>query len=549
MKLNKLLIVCSLVCGVFASCDLNEKFYSEVNPDTFYTNPEGVYSALRNPFRHWEYMYEGKNYWMLQEFTTDEMCNPARAADYYDNGDFVRLQYHEWTPEDAKIKAAYNQVNYIISHGLVSRDALSKVDYPAIGLTEKDKVDHLNQLDVLIASTYMKILDLFGGEPLYLSPYDNIKPRNSRQEIFDYIERTVKTALPQLHRRESLSEYQDGYITQGAAAFLLAQLYLNAESFIGKDMYAEAEVMLQDIYDGKYGMYRLDDTWYGPHTFTNNESPEAIWYVPSETAKLEMKAWYNQAFPYNAKDYFDCTAMGKCYNGFSLAPSLEKPGVPYTFKLGRPFEKFHPKDLRKKPYFYKGNGQYEGMFLFGLQKNPVTGKIVKGTKLKKGKNIELVDYVNITGGKSDMLAGDENSCIRLVKHPVPNDADQHLLWNADFPAMRFSEVVYNLAECKMRRGDIKGAAELINSVRKRNFENGQDPDPCTESNLDKYRLADEYMMEFVSEGHRRTDLIRWKMYTTETWWEHKPSDDTKNVFCLPSEALFANPLMKQNPGY
>lgn len=543
--------IASVLLGVtmLSGCNLDEQFYSEANPDTFYTSPESVYSVLRNPFRHWHYLYDQRVYWLLQEVTTDEMVCPARAADFYDNGDWVRLHGHTWSTEDGKIKNAYNQINYIVSHALVSIDGLKGVDYPSLGLTEQDKADHLNQLNVLMAYAYMRTLDLFGGLPIYTSPNDEPKARNSRKEIFDYIESTFLSAIPNLHKRASLSEYQDGYITRGASAMLLAQLYLNAEPFIGEDRYAQAERVLQDLYDGVYGVYELDKTWYGPHCFTNDQSPEAIWYIPSETSKLEYKSVNTRMYPYNAKNYFDCSSIGKCYNGFQLAPSLYDENTPYTTKMGRPFAKFNEQDLRKKPYLYLGNGEYEGMFLMGLQKNPITGKVVKGTKLKNGKDIVLVDYVNITGDKSDMLAGDENSGIRIVKMPVPNDKDVLLLYNPDFPVLRFSEVVYNLAECKFHRGDKKGAAELINSVRKRNFENGVDPDPVTEQNLDLYRLADEYMIEFIGEAHRRTDLVRWNLFTTEEWWDKEPTPSTRNVFSIPSEAIFANPLLEQNPGY
>ena len=51
----------------------------------------------------------------------------------------------------------------------------------------------------------------------------------------------------------------------------------------------------------------------------------------------------------------------------------------------------------------------------------------------------------------------------------------------------------------MRAGDKPGAANLINTVRKRYFPEG-DPDPVTASNLDKYRMLDEWMMEFLGGG-------------------------------------------------
>ena len=35
------------------SCSLDEKFYSEVTPDTFFTSPESTYAVLCRPFTHW----------------------------------------------------------------------------------------------------------------------------------------------------------------------------------------------------------------------------------------------------------------------------------------------------------------------------------------------------------------------------------------------------------------------------------------------------------------------------------------------------------------
>ncbi|TDS06794.1 RagB/SusD family nutrient uptake outer membrane protein [Sphingobacterium paludis] len=80
-----------------------------------------------------------------------------------------------------------------------------------------------------------------------------------------------------------------------------------------------------------------------------------------------------------------------------------------------------------------------------------------------------------------------------------------------------TEVYYMLAECKWGSGDIAGAAELINIVRKRNFTAGVDPDPVTIADLDKYRFLDDWSIEFLGEGRRRTYLIRWDAFATEAW--------------------------------
>ena len=107
-----------------------------------------------------------------------------------------------------------------------------------------------------------------------------------------------------------------------------------------------------------------------------------------------------------------------------------------------------------------------------------------------------------------------------------------------------------LAECELRAGDKKTAAGLINQVRGRNFEGGADPNPVTADNLDEYRMLDEWMIEFLGEGRRRTDLIRWGAFTSESWWDHTPSNDKNmNRFPIPNSAISANNLIKQNPGY
>lgn len=531
-----------------SSCDLDEKFYSSVTPDTFITSPENTYAILCRPFTHWKW-YLGADRWYLQELTTDEMVCPTRGSDFYNNGEYIRLHEHTWTGNDRFVENTWTGTLEGVARTLEAKEDLSGVDYGSVGLSDDIKRDHINQLNAIMGWYYMRGLDFFGGLPLYRSNNDAPCARSTDVETFEFIEELFTQAIPEIQPKASLGEAQDGYIHQGAAALMLAELYFNAEAYGAGDHYDECARICQDIIDGVYGPYQLDDTWYGPHTFDNDQSPEAIWYVPSQNSKLEFNWFYRYFYHYNATTYFNCPFPASTYNGFQLSPSREKEGGPVLdYKLGNTYEKFNDLDLRKKPYHYKGNKQYEGMFCVGLQQNPDTGETVMGTKDQAGKPIVLVDYINVTGTKSDMLAGSEASGIRLAKMPIPNVDDKDLLWDPDFPCMRLTEVYYMLAECKWRKGDSQGAADLFNKVRKRNFE-GADPDPVTASNLDVYRVADEWQIEFLGEGRRRTDLIRLGLFTTGTWWTHEATDQTKNRFPLPSSAMAGNPLLKQNPGY
>lgn len=561
MKLKHIIAVTVGAAALCApSCDLDEKFYSEVTPDTFFTSPESTYAVLCRPFTHWKW-YIGDDRWYLQELTTDEMVCPKRGSDWYNSGEYYRLHYHTWSPDDRFVVNTYDGTTGGISRALEAKSDLQGVDYNAIGLNDAVKADHINQLNAITAYFYMRGLDYFGGMPIYYSVDDDLCARSTARETYAHIETLLKDAIPALSKKTTLGASEDGYIKQAAAAALLAQLYFNAVAYIGEEHFDECAEICRDIIGGVYGTYELDKTWYGPHCFDNNTSPEVIWTVPSENSKVEWNWYFKYFYHYSSYEYFGIETAG--YNGFMLTPSLDPQGRYYTqWKLGNPYQKFNDKDLRKKPYRYLGSRKYEGMFLVGDQTNPNNpSQQCLGQKEYSGKVINLVDqvarfsevgtkYNSVAELTSTMADGEENSGVRLVKAPQPNLDDKLLRWNPDCPVIRLSEIYYMLAECELRAGDKKTAAGLINQVRGRNFEGGADPNPVTADNLDEYRMLDEWMIEFLGEGRRRTDLIRWDKFVTESWWDHTPlNDKNKNLFPIPNSAISANNLIEQNPGY
>ena len=102
----------------------------------------------------------------------------------------------------------------------------------------------------------------------------------------------------------------------------------------------------------------------------------------------------------------------------------------------------------------------------------------------------------------------------------------------------------------MRAGKKDEAANLINKIRARYFVGGNDPNPVTAANLDKWRMLDEWMIEFLCEGRRRIDLIRWDCYIQEDWWDHKATNDTHLLhYPIHYSITGANNKLVQNPGY
>ena len=567
-----LLMLGGIVLPAVSGCDLDEVSYSQVTPDTFFTSRENTYAVLARPFTHWKhYIDQGRERYRWWELTTDEMCCPQRGSDFYNGGAEQQLWYHQWTPEHTYLEALYNNTLQGVAYALAAREDLSALDYSRLGMSEEEKRNQLGQLDGIIGYFYLMGLDLFGGLPIYTSSSDDVKPRSTERELFTHVETLLTNAIAELPAKATLNEKSDGYMRKATAAVLLARLYFNAEKYLvdrntpeepadlqGVDYFSMCEKICQDLIDGVYGPYDVEKEWNTVFGFDNDVSEESVWAVPCQTTYIECDYWYRYMMPYNAHVYFNIEKH-TAYNGYMLTPSLKPDGSLYSeYKLGRTASKFNNADLRKRPYRYLGNRQYEGMFLMGELVNPDTGEACVGNKSHAGKTINLVDQVALLseGGdpsslESNMKTGEENSGFRLVKWPVPDQNDVSIRWDPDYVYIRFAEVYYMLAECKMRKGEKGEAASLINYVRARNFTGRMDPDPVKEENLDMYRMLDEWMIEFLGESRRRTDLIRWDQFTEGEWWDHKPTKDKKlNRFPVPTSAITASGgLVKQTPGY
>lgn len=548
------------------SCDVDPTFYSDVVPETFYTSQDAVWQRFNRPFTHWRwYVGQDRPRWNMQELGTDEFCLPTRGSDWYNGAVFQKFHHHEYTEDMTEISSGWTNFAMGVALAWDALEDLEEVDFDALGFEEGTRESMLNQQKALVASLYLDGLDFFGGVPLYTTTKSEMKGRSTDLETFNFIDSLLKEAIPNLPLKEELGAKENGSINRAAAAAIQARLYLNAEPYIGKEMYSEAAQICQDIIDGKYGKYALDNDWTNIFGFDNETCTEIIWSVPSENAKLETDGMYFVVMvPYNYRNYLGGLENSHSDNGVGLIPSLDPLGNKYNYRLGGAYGKFHEDDIRKKPYVYRGNGKYEGMFIVGKLVNPVNPDwVCMGSREYAGQVITVPDqvsyfaklgsaeYPTLESLPSTIATAEENSCVRVTKRsPRPTQNEKNRLFDPDVPIIRLAEIYYTLAECKMRLGDKQAAADLINTVRKRYFEGGNDPDPVTASNLDKYRMLDEWQQEFLAEGRRRTDLIRWDAYVTEEWWDHKATNNKNlNRFPIHYSIIGANNLLEQNPGY
>jgi starch-binding outer membrane protein, SusD/RagB family len=152
--------------------------------------------------------------------------------------------------------------------------------------------------------------------------------------------------------------------------------------------------------------------------------------------------------------------------------------------------------------------------------------------------------------ESNMNHADDNSGIWPVKYPIYPTGDPNTIASS-FAEIRLAEVYYALAECKYRAGDKAAAAILLNAVRTRNYPAGSSSLYKTDgSQLTDQEMLDEWGREFLAEGRRRTDLIRWGVFNTGTWWDKQPdADDHTKIYPLGQAVMNLSPQLNQNDGY
>ena len=96
----------------------------------------------------------------------------------------------------------------------------------------------------------------------------------------------------------------------------------------------------------------------------------------------------------------------------------------------------------------------------------------------------------------------------------------------------------------------QAAVDLINASKRRAFSAADwATEAYTTTTLTLDELLAERGREFIFEGKRRSDMIRFGTFTTATWWDHQPTNASKTLFPIPQKQLAINPNLVQNGGY
>jgi starch-binding outer membrane protein, SusD/RagB family len=443
-------------------------------------------------------------YWQLQENPTDE------AVIAWGDPGIPETNTQLWASNNPFVVAMYYRVAFQVS---LANEFLRQTTEAK--LAERNVSPELAadirifraEARFLRALSYWHGIDLFGNIPL-VTEEDPIGPtaplQSTRQEIFDFLVSDLTDIQADLPATAGRGTY--GRATKEAAAMLLAKLYLNAGVYTGTPQYAQAVAAAQQVIAGSF---TLDPSYQHLFQADNHTSPEIIFPIIQDGKRT--------------KSYGAMTFLIHASCGGSMSPADQ--GV---------------------------NGCWGGLRL----KREAYDRLVlpapdpRGSFLwTDGQTEDVVSISNFTNGVAVQKFTNRTST-------GANGSDLEFP-DTDFPMFRLGDAYLIYAEAHLRGGggDRAQALAYVNALRQRAF--GDASGNIADGDFDLEFILDERGRELLWEAHRRTDLVRYGLFTGGDYlWQWKggvlagrATDTYRDLYPLPASELTTNPNLTQNPGY
>jgi hypothetical protein len=504
-----------LIAIAIGCTDLNEDIYSGIPDEEYPQTQEQANAIPLESLKAMADLFDDNGYWYLsQEISSDELVGPTRAADWYDGGKWLELQYHSWSNQANSASGMWNKLYQGIQESNTIVDQIGTITSP-IELKSKAEVETIRSL------YYFWLMDNFGDVP-YLTSFSSAPEQPfklNRAAIFDSLTATLDFNYPLMSSMAN-SGYKS-FASKELALALLAKLYLNGEVYTGsaKPEYYQKTIQYCDSLLS-YSHLSLEPNVMD--LFKKDKSAaskEIIFMVPFDEVSKTGFRLHMRSLGYISKETFNMNAQP--WNGFCVIPTF--------------FDKYEATDLRRDGYFLHGpQVDFQGAPLMDA---------------KTGKQIDFDPYIKIPWMSVDNMAieGIDNfemtySGARVQKYEVYAGALVDLTVN--FPVFRLADVVFMKAEAELKlNGSVSAETMvLVNEIWTRA---NQTP-PVGGLTLDN--ILDERGKELFAEGHRRNDMIRfgtfdkpfWAMGQTDMTGVSAPND-IQNVFPIPQGALDSNP--------
>lgn len=487
----------------------------------------------------------------LTQNSSDESLIPTRGGDWDDNGKWRAVHAHTW---NADLNAC-----------LITFNSLNKINFDATNvLAFTPTPAQTAEARFLRAYALYNLLDFFGQYP-FRNPGDNLlnAPEvKSGAAAIDFIISELNAILATVPAASANINYK---ANPDAVRMLLMRCYLNKGAFLNRQTPTFADADMQQVITLGNAIMTSGHYSYTPNYFDNftadnqTKTREAIWAYDNTSgvsaANLDVRSFWFRTLHYNS---YDPKAPNAGWNGFSTVAefynSFGIAGTPTQTPTDTLLDQRIGGRFKAGVTDVPGSGLRPGLLIGQQFDDQGNKKHYRNWVAADGANAKLLSFItNIASDMKETTPGIlETTGIRVMKYsPDFPQYDQPAAGN-DFILFRYPDVVLMVAEAMMRKAapDNAGALALVNALR---AARGAAPLPSmtlnsTTNTYAPLTLLAERGRELYWELVRRTDLIRFGVFTIA--WPYKAADAAKNlVFPVPSQALAANPNLKQNPGY
>lgn len=408
-----------------------------------------------------------------------------------------------------------------------------------------DYLTYRAEVRFLRAYAYSQLCNYFGAVPLIDENVGvkEVPTQHTRLEVFNYAVSELKAVSGEVSgETEMLAAPKGalyGHIDRVAAWFLLSRMYLNAETWVGENHYADCYTYAKKVIDSN--AYPLASDYRHIFLADNETCSEIIWPLVQDGDKAQSSAgtnFYVKAFVNGPMDELYKTGVESRGWGNVRAKM--------TF-----VDAFDPADVPFDTEDTWGNNKMDKRAQFM-------------TALPNQKKETWDDNMNMTStftcgyGYIKWRNVDKNNEL------VPQGADYVSI---DYPLFRTADAYLMAAEAILRGGgsNRSEALDLVNEIRERAYMSGKYAQPgirsdvsgkITDAELTLDFILAERQRELASELVRRTDLVRFGKFTSGKNWEWKDGvrlgqdvDSKYNTFPIPESEITNNPNLKQNTGY
>jgi starch-binding outer membrane protein, SusD/RagB family len=457
-------------------------------------------------------------YWYMQEVPTDEA-----VIGWNDQG-LRDLNIQGWSASNLMVSAMYNRIYFQITlaNEFMRQTTAALLTQRNVGPALKATIQNYRaEARFLRALSYWHGMDFFGAIPFAneATAISGPAPKQvSRDSIYNYVVSEL------ISLKDSLPIYGPntyGRATAAAANMLLAEVYLNAAVYSGTPHYDLALAAAQAVISSPAG-YLLEPNFALNFSSDNNTSREII-FSAAEDGNF-TQTWGGMTFLVHAGCGGGMKAssfgMDYCWGGYRIKQQAKR-----LFSAG---------DVR-------------GAFIYDSAKALSVG------------DTNNLGVSNVKDSVSDI--GDFSKGAAAPKFTNKTSAGvtpaQTTMISTDFPIFRLAEAYLIYAEAAVRTSTNLGTALTnFNLVRAR-AHGGSAAFNITAPQLTTDTILAERGRELLFEARRRTDLIRYGLFTggTYNWaWKNNVPGGAAigakyNVYPIPSNELSVNPNVTQNTGY